>query len=182
MGDVQFEAESNDRLIAKKNEAEISRSNGIVRRGNPAGLTILDRLDQLEESVRQQKDTIKEQNHTIKEQNARIERQDLRIDDLEFDLSAAQTDLRAFKAISKSFIALRNRFISKYIQDTNADNMSPEDEQLIKNGNYEAHHGDALTDAYIYKRKIRTDVNTYKELYGISPQLVLDYREFVQCI
>ena len=48
-----IEAECADRLMAKKDEAAISRDdeNGLIRWGNPAGLSILDRLNILEENV-----------------------------------------------------------------------------------------------------------------------------------
>ena len=56
--------------------------------------------------------------------------------------------------------------------------MTDEDQDVIWTGDIAAHHGDPITDAILYDRGLRRDVDTYKTLYGVIPQTVLDHREF----
>ncbi len=46
---------------------------------------------------------------------------------------------------------------------------------LIDKGDWSAHHGSAIEDAYLYYNSIRTDHQTYFLLYGLLVNEVWDY-------
>ena len=151
MRQEDIEVECADRLMAIKDEAVVSRDdeNGNVRWGNPAGLSILERLDL----------------------------HDARIKELEMDRDTTQVELQDLKAVNDAYLDIRNRFFSVYVRDKEPHSITDQDRKNIREGDRAAHRGDPFTDAIVYKNNIRTDVSTFKTLYGVSPQLVLDYRE-----
>ncbi len=85
------------------------------------------------------------------------------------------------KVTSEKYLEIRSRFFATYIRDKIGNNrMSGDDWKVIKKAGQDSHHGDALTDATLYKLKLRKDITTYRALYVISPEQVLDHREFAR--
>lgn len=105
-----------------------------------------------------------------------------RFDRLEAALQVTQLELQGFKdreresfIIQDSQLQLRNRYIAKYLKDVigDPDRMTEADHQIIREGDAIAHHGEPLTDAVMWKRQIRTDLRTFKELYLLNYHQVL---------
>ena len=172
-----MEAECVSKLMAKEDDAFIPTFNpdGTIRYGNPEGLSLLDRSAAAIEDMKLLKEEVKSRGIQIEDLEVKVNELKVEVNELRIDRDNARSELRIFKGIKNSFISIRSRFLSKYLRDTN--NMGPDGQSVIDEGDYAVRHGDAYTDAVLYKNKIRTDLITFKELYGIVPRLVLEYRE-----
>ncbi|KAF8442703.1 hypothetical protein BDZ91DRAFT_754786 [Kalaharituber pfeilii] len=69
------------------------------------------------------------------------------------------------------YLELRNRFISTF--KSCIEEAKFQDRQHLVNTNSGAGGGDALADATLYEKGMRTDVSIYRRLYGMDPMRVL---------
>lgn len=122
----------------------------IRRWGNSAGLTILERLDGLEKEVAAQ--------------NQRL-----------VELEDATEQL---KLASAAYFNIRSRFFSIFKRDI-LGNATPGDQQIIQSCDIAAHNGDALVDAVMFQNAIRSDHSTFRALYGIDYNRVLQYSRLI---
>ncbi|KAL9102285.1 MAG: hypothetical protein Q9163_002554 [Psora crenata] len=76
--------------------------------------------------------------------------------------------------LQEEALAIRRRFIDCFKRDVL---KLPEYERTnaIKVGNRVAHHGNAVSDAYLFKHDNRMDIQTYSQLYGFQYPQVLQY-------
>lgn len=81
-------------------------------------------------------------------------------------IATLEVDLMALKATTEAYFAVRSRFFRVFLQDRFGKTTSAE-QKLINEGNFAAHGGDPLTDARMFKQKIRTDDTTFELLYGM---------------
>jgi hypothetical protein len=68
----------------------------------------------------------------------------------------------------EGFLTIRGRFLANYRRSLPGDFQDPRG--VVHQGNKIAHDCNALSDAMVYERGHRTDVNLYEQLYGLSPQ------------
>lgn len=82
-------------------------------------------------------------------------------------MNALYADIAALKAITESYFTVRSRFFAVFIRDK-VDKTFRTDQKLINEGNFAAQRSDSLTDAMMFKKKIRADDKTFELLYGMT--------------
>ena len=83
--------------------------------------------------------------------------------------------------LQEEALRIRRRFIDYFKRDVlKLPEYQPTD--TIKAGNEIAHHGNAISDAYLFKHDNRMDFQTYSHLYGFQFPQVLKYCPKFSCI
>ncbi|KAI9812981.1 MAG: hypothetical protein M1826_002572 [Phylliscum demangeonii] len=147
LNDETLSRECRELLDNEAKDAEIIRDDEPVRWGNHKGLTILEKLEKV--------DDLAAESATLK---ATVDR--------------VTDELALVKASSDGYLQIRNRFVAVYRRQVLKD-ATPDDRGLVDVGNGAAHDGDPVTDALLYQRGIRSDDRTYASLYGITWAKVL---------
>ena len=98
------------------------------------------------------------------------------IEELRQKVSYLESRVRSLVKTSEGYLAIRRRFLAVYKRDIKMER--PMSSKAIKEGNISAHEGDALGDAALFQRDQRTDLRTYRELYGLQHQQVLDFSTY----
>lgn len=78
------------------------------------------------------------------------------------------------KATTESYFAVRSRFFAVFLRDR-VGNTTRTEQKLINEGDLAAHGGDPLTDAMMFKKRIRTDDKIFGLLYGMTWTRVMEY-------
>lgn len=99
--------------------------------------------------------------HDIEENAKKVEKH---CEELEKKLSLVSSSC-------EGYLNIRNRFLAVFRRDI-LEQRSAVDRQVILNGNTSSHDGDALSDALLFERGMRSDPSTYHLLYGFSPEVV----------
>lgn len=116
-------------------EATVDHSQEPVRWGNSQGLTVLETRDIMMDQIKSLQDAKEEL----------------------FNRVASLESVVPLSAVtSESYFAVRSRFFAVFIRDK-VGKTSRADQKLINEGNFAAHGGDPLTDAIMFKRRIRKD-------------------------
>ena len=141
-----------------KEEAE--RSKMLVQEdkyvyGNRGGQTLMEGIE-----------AIKRQIHQIPRLIARIEHQERRVATLE-----GQVGLLTLN--SESNLYIRQRFLDIYKRDIRGDHAL-QGPKAIRDRKVKAHEGDALADASLFSHNQRSDIDLYRELYGLEHKQVLE--------
>lgn len=89
-------------------------------------------------------------------------------------LNVLHADIAALKATTESYFAVRSRFFAVFIRDK-VGKTSRADQKLINEGNFAAQGGDPLTNAIMFKKKIRADNKTFGLLYSMTWARVMEY-------
>ena len=134
-------------------EAIVDHSQEPVRWGNSQGLTVLEKQDIMMARIQSLEDIQKQHVSSI---------------------AALEADVTALKGTTESYFAVRSRFFAVFIRDK-VGKTSRADQKLINKGNFAAHGGDPLTDAMMFKKRIRNDDRTFALLYGLTWARVMEY-------
>lgn len=140
-------------------DATIDRSNDPIRWGNSKGLSVLERLDQMDEQQKRITFLLAETKH------------------LKGVTETLTNEVEALKMTTESYLSVRSRFFAVFLRDKLL-KVTHADKKIIADGNMAAHCGDPLVDAVMFKKKIRSDDKTYYLLYGMQWQRVLEYGNF----
>ena len=152
-GDKEIGEECAEALIRDRHDTTISRAHDPMRWGNSSGLSTLDKFDEALRGLKVQQAELKDRYSELKDKYAELE------------------------TYSEWYRNGRNRFLSTYIRDKVPDRMTHNDWEMIQLETVAVHHGDPSVDALLYKKEMRTDRITFKELYGMEPEQVLAYSE-----
>ena len=96
-----------------------------------------------------------------------------RIEMLENEMTRLRLDVEG-KWLQEEALVIRRRFIDHFKRDVlKLSEFQRTD--AIKAGNEVAHHGNALSDAYLFKNDGRMDFQVYSRLYGFQFPQVLKY-------
>lgn len=87
-----------------------------------------------------------------------------------------ESRVRCLVQSSEGYLAIRRRFLDVYKRDIKM--QTPMNSKAIHQGNISAYEGDALGDAALFERDKRTDLITYRELYGLEYHQVLDFSTY----
>lgn len=79
------------------------------------------------------------------------------------------------RQLSDGYLDIRRRFFDIYRRDRKHP-KEKKSTKTIRDGNAAAHDGDAVADAFLFERDKRTDRTTFRELYGLEADQVLQYR------
>ena len=161
VGEKKIGDECARRLMGKKGDTTFDWENVPPWWGNSAGLAKMEEHDPL---------------------THRVERLELNFGVLQAENRITKSELRDLKAVSKPYLDVRNRWISNFIKNKAKELLTPTDEAIIRTGNSASHHGDPLTDAWVYSENMRVDISTYRDFYGIGPEQVMNYCRFNKCI
>lgn len=101
------------------------------------------------------------------------------------EIKELNTKLSLVSLTSDGYLSIRNRFFAVLRRDLLGE-ISTADRQAITRGNLFSHAGDALADALLFEKTIRSDMHSYLLLYGFSPQVVMNilslfFRALVIC-
>jgi hypothetical protein len=102
--------------------------------------------------------------------------QERRIDDHEQRHQSSMIHFQDVRLTSAEYLEIRQRFLDVFRRDK-LGAYSPGLKSNIALGNERAHGGDAVTDAEIFVRGMRHDIELMKMVYGISANKVLELRE-----
>lgn len=107
-------------------------------------------------------------------QKAQIEHHTRQLEDHERAIAGLRTQNSVLTKSSEGFLVIRRRFLDVYKRDV-VGMTDLRGSPAIFQGNVVAHHGDALTDAYIYNRDSRKDFAVFRQPYGLDRHQVLNY-------
>ncbi|KAI9825192.1 MAG: hypothetical protein M1826_007049 [Phylliscum demangeonii] len=169
LDDKTLSRECRELLDNEAKDAEIIRDHEPVRWGNRKGLTVLEKLETLEDLAAE---TAAKSAARDAETAARSAAQDAEIDRVKDELALMKDELALLKASSDGYLQIRNRFVAVYRRQVLKD-ATPDDRGLVDVGNSATHDGDPVTDALLYQRGIRSDDRTYASLYGMEWESVL---------
>lgn len=141
-------------------EATVDHSQEPVRWGNSQGLTVLENQDNMMMLIKSNSDQIASSSDQIASLQQKVE--------------LLESEVNALKATTDSYFAVRSRFFAVFLRDR-IGKINRADQNLINEGNFAAHGGDPLTDAMMFKKRIRTDDKTFALLYGMSWARVIEY-------
>ena len=148
-----------------KEEAE--RSKMLVQEdkyvyGNRGGQTLMEDIE-----------AIKRQIHQIPRLIARIEHQERQIEYQERRVATLEGQVGLLTLNSESYLCVRQRFLDIYKRDIRGDHAL-QGPKAIRDRKVEAHEGDALADASLFSHNQRSDIDLYRELYGLEHKQVLE--------
>lgn len=90
---------------------------------------------------------------------------------------AEANDILARRQIEESYnesgVTIRKRFLATFRRDIQK--LPDYDREIVRKGNRIAHDGNAYLDALLFKLSDPPDARTYKELYGFTPDFVLEH-------
>ena len=119
-------------------------------------------LDDMKERLR-----IVEQNVADKREKAADERK--KAADEREKMSRLEQQVLTLRLAGQDYRRVRNRFISTFKRDK-LQHITPGDTQIITQGSFIVHGGDASVDASLYEGPgARLDHNTFIALYGLDP-------------
>ena len=154
-------------LINQRPGATISIDGDTMRWGNKSGLDLAGMEKKLEETIKRVGD-LEGQNH----------QQANEIGALGGQFQQQASEIQFLQGSSDLYHDVRNRMISVYIRTHHKEKFSDRDRRIIEEGDGAAHFGDALNDAFLYHKRLRTDENIFAELYSLPFQQVIEIREF----
>ena len=93
------------------------------------------------------------------------------------NIYSLQSHVKLLVQSSEGYRSVRRQFIDVYKRDIQGSEEF-QGSKAIREGNQIAHKGDALGDAALFDRDQRTDRSTYRELYGLDHQQVLDFSTY----
>jgi hypothetical protein len=138
-------------------------NNGELLTANPAGHTLVDKLEE-----------VLKDNEAFKEGNKALEKQVVALTEGNKTLTRRSDDLMQASSDSR---AIRNRFLDQYRQHKQSLPFKLV-RSSIRAGNRVAHDPDIIFDALLYVNRHRSDPDTFKSLYGITPTKALDIRKY----
>lgn len=184
----------------EKADTQVSRTEGEIRWGNTSGLSTLEKLseitatlDSLGDTVNTLKSTVDRQGSTIDQQGSTIDQQEAEIRQLHADNHQQEAEIRRLhvdnhrqdaeiqelKETSDLWIDTRNRFFAVYLRKFHYSRfLSQNQAKILEDGNEMAHFGEPVNDARLFTRRVRNDVDIYKELYGLPFETVLNIRKW----
>ncbi|KAK2797537.1 hypothetical protein FQN51_008436 [Onygenales sp. PD_10] len=130
--------------------------------GNETGLQLLTELDTNKSDI----ERLKEQVEAVTKEGKDTKNE---VGNLKDEISDLRETLSELSIQSEGYRQIRNRFLEIFKRDEAADN------RVINSGNAAAHHGEAVTDAFLYERGMRTDARTLKNIYGLG------YADIIVC-
>lgn len=114
-------------------------------------------------------------NEMIVNLTTKIDKQNKKIGEQDINISDQRIQLSALVQSSAGHRKMRKRLVEGYKRNTNR----PYNGQIIAEGNALAHDGDALADAALFKDEHRSDTYIFRELYGLDPEQVLEFRTYI---
>jgi len=144
-------------------------NNGELLTANPAGHTLVDKL----EEVLKGNKALEKQVVALEKQVVALEKQVVALTEGNKTLTRRSDDLMQ---ASSDLRAIRNRFLDQYRQHKQSLPFKLV-RSSIRAGNRAAHDPDIIFDALLYVNRHRSDPDTFKSLYGITPTKALDIRD-----
>ncbi|KAG0133130.1 hypothetical protein HOY82DRAFT_641573 [Tuber indicum] len=141
------------------------------------------RIDSLEGEIASQKKEIALLGKKVASQKKEIALLGKKVASQKKEINRLKKETYWLRISSRGYLLVRDRFISKFKRDI-LKNRSKSDGRIIEKGNVAAHWGDFRVDSMLYtsrglsgwpkKKKWpkRQDVDTFKALYGVGPELV----------
>ena len=103
------------------------------------------------------------------------------IDEYQKKNSSLESRVKLLTQTSEGYLSVRRRFLDVYKRDIKG-MEELKGSKAIREGNQIAHEGDALGDAVLFDRDQRTDMDIYRELYGLYHKQVLDFRTYTDSL
>ena len=94
------------------------------------------------------------------------------------EIVALKQKVKLLTQSSEGYLCIRRRFLDVYRRDVKQIKQYS-GSRAIREGNVIAHEGDAVGDAILFDRDQRTDRTIYRELYGLDPAQVLEFRMYM---
>ena len=108
----------------------------------------------------------------LAEQAAKSEEQATKLKEQEEELAVHSAQIESLTESSQGYLDIRHRFLEVFCRDVKQEKLESSAHHRIFVGNKAAHHGDAVTDAYLYTSGARTDQGTMEAIYGVTPALI----------
>ncbi|KAL8635463.1 MAG: hypothetical protein Q9228_007045 [Teloschistes exilis] len=115
--------ESGDDFIARERD-ETEGSPTPSRRRNPAGLKLLEWLDESEQQLEKLEQSLRQ----LKEQMASIS---ISVSNFEEKVQDLQLDLNVFSELDDNYVRSRLRFLATYVKEHRKDQFTPKDQRTI---------------------------------------------------
>jgi hypothetical protein len=152
-------------------------NNGELLTANPAGHTLVDKLEEVlkdNKALEKQVVALEKQVVALEKQVVALEKQVVALTEGNKTLTRRSDDLMQ---ASSDLRAIRNRFLDQYRQHKQSLPFKLV-RSSIRAGNRAAHDPDIIFDALLYVNRHRSDPDTFKSLYGITPTKALDIRKY----
>ncbi|KAL2055085.1 hypothetical protein ABVK25_004423 [Lepraria finkii] len=107
---------------------------------------------------------------------SQIDKHQKEIDEYQKKNSSLESRVKLLTQTSERYLSIRRRFLDIYKRDIKG-MEELKGSKAIREGNQIAHEGDALGDAVLFDRDQRTDMDTYRELYGLYHKQVLKFQD-----
>ena len=150
------------RLRDEAEQVTIGETENNIVFANTGGFGVLEGLEQIKRD--------------IKILMAKDDKMTSHIEELQQNVSYLESRVGCLVQSSEGYLSIRRRFLEVYKRDVKME--KPENSKANQEGNIVAHEGDALGDAALFQRDQRTDRSTYRELYGLEYQQVLDFSTY----
>ena len=168
-----------DEISKEKADTSVSRSQDPIRWGNTSGLSMLENFSKFEAKL----NTLGDQNKSLSDRVGALETENKTlkstIDRQDAEIERQGVEIRELKETSPIGIKIRNRFFAGYLRNSRNDLYDEDHNQksIKDDGNEAAHGGEPVIDARLFKERIRSDDDTYMELYGLGYAEVLKIRK-----
>ena len=146
-------------------DADLDRTTSPPRFGNSDGRTVLDRLDEAE-ADRIKIASLDRSNKELKETLSEVQR----------TLGEVQDRVQMLCLACDGNTCVRNRFFARFVRyQVWGPGLNPWYRSFINQDNIETREGSPVLDAQLYASGLRTDVDTYRLLYGFTPRRVCSH-------
>ncbi|KAK2752425.1 hypothetical protein FQN55_007465 [Onygenales sp. PD_40] len=157
--DDNIHQESAKKAINTEMEAAVyGQREASLAYGNETGLQLLTALDTNKSDIKR----LKEQVEAVTKEGKDTKNE---VGNLKEEISDLRETLSELSIQSEGYRQIQNRFLEILKRDKGDEAA---DNRVINSGNAAAHHGDAVTDAFLYERGMRTDARTLKNIYGLG--------------